>query len=59
MAKSTPDEIAQSEGHSTSQRKRKFIEQGCGWAKLLRCKRQVVVRGLKSVDQILVLTMAA
>ena len=54
-----PDEIAQSEGYALSQRKRKLIEQGFGWAKTVGGIRQVMVRGLKRVDQQFVLTMAA
>ena len=54
-----PDEIAQTEGYAISQRKRKLIEQGFGWAKTVGCMRQVMVRGLERVDQMFVLTMAA
>ena len=54
-----PDEIAQTEGYAISQRKRKLIEQGFGWAKTVGCTRQVMVRGLERVDQMFVLTMAA
>jgi len=54
-----PDEIAQTEGYAMSQRKRKLIEQGFGWAKTVGGIRQVMVRGLKRVDQMFVLTMAA
>ena len=54
-----PDEIAQTEGYATSQRKRKLIEQGFGWAKTVGSMRQVMVRGLQRVDQVFVLTMAA
>ena len=39
--------------------KRKLIEQGFGWAKTVGRMRQVMVRGLKRVDQIFVLSMAA
>jgi transposase len=53
-----PDEIATSEGYALSQRKRKLIEQGFGWAKLIGPIRQVMVRGIKKVDQLFVLTMA-
>jgi transposase len=53
-----PDEIAQSDGYALSQRKRKLIEQGFGWAKTVGNIRQVMVRGLKRVDQMFVLTMA-
>ena len=54
-----PDEIAQTEGYAISQRKRKLIEQGLGWAKTAGGIRLVIVRGLKRVDQLFVLTMAA
>lgn len=53
-----PDAIAQSEGYAVSQRKRKLIEQGFGWAKTVGSLRQVMVRGLERVDQMFVLTMA-
>ena len=53
------DEIAQSEGYAISQRKRKLIEQGFGWAKFVGPIRQVMVRGIQKVDQLFVLTMAA
>ena len=54
-----PDEIAQSPGYAISQTKRKLIEQGFGWAKLIGPIRQVMVRGLAKVDQMFVLTMTA
>jgi IS5 family transposase len=54
-----PEAIAQTEGYEISQRKRKLIEQGFGWAKTVGSIRQVMVRGLKRVDQMFVLTMAA
>lgn len=54
-----PDDIAQSAGYAQSQKKRKLIEQGFGWAKKIGGIRQVMVRGLKRVDQLFVLTMAA
>ena len=54
-----PDEIANTEGYSISQQKRKLIEQGFGWAKTIGNMRQVMVRGLQKVDQMFVLTMAA
>lgn len=53
-----PNAIAQSEGYALSQRKRKLIEQGFGWAKTVGGIRQVMVRGIKRVDQMFVLTMA-
>lgn len=54
-----PDAIAASECYALSQRKRKLIEQGFGWAKLVGSIRQVMVRGLAKVDQMFVLNMAA
>ena len=54
-----PDHIAAMDGYSISQQKRKLIEQGFGWAKFIGPIRQVMVRGLKKVDQLFVLTMAA
>jgi hypothetical protein len=46
-------------GYAVSQRKRKCIEQCFGWGKLIGPMRQVMVRGLDKVDQLLTLTMAA
>lgn len=46
-------------GYEISQRKRKRIEQCFGWGKLIGPMRQVMVRGLDKVDQLLTLTMAA
>lgn len=54
-----PDAIAASEGYAISVQKRKLIEQGFGWAKTVGPIRQVMVRGLKRVDQLFVLTMTA
>ena len=54
-----PDHIAATDGYVVSQQKRKLIEQGFGWAKFIGPIRQVMVRGLKKVDQLFVLTMAA
>ena len=54
-----PEEIATSAGYAISQNKRKLIEQGFGWAKTVGRMRQVMVRGLKRVDQMFVLTMTA
>ena len=54
-----PKDIATSEGYAISQQKRKLIEQEFGSAKFIGPIRQVMVRGLKKVDQIFVLTMAA
>ena len=53
------DEIARSEGYAISQRKRQLIEQGFGWGKFVGPIRQVLVRGIKKVDQLFVLTMTA
>ena len=53
-----PESIPQSAGYAVSQQKRKLIEQGFGWAKSIGGMRQVMVRGLKKVDQMFVLTMA-
>ncbi|SOZ71251.1 transposase (fragment) (plasmid) [Cupriavidus taiwanensis] len=41
------------------EQKRKLIEQGFGWVKTVGRMRHVMVRGLKKVDQIFVLSMAA
>jgi transposase len=54
-----PDCIAASAGYAISVQKRKLIEQGFGWGKTVGRIRQVMVRGLKKVDQIFVLTMTA
>jgi transposase len=54
-----PDEVAASKGYAISIQKRKLIEQGFGWAKTVGRIRQVMVRGLKRVGQVFVLTMAA
>ena len=54
-----PEAIAASPGYAQSQRKRKLIEQGFGWAKTVGGIRQVMVRGLKRVDHLFVLTMTA
>lgn len=54
-----PEAVAQTDGYAISQQKRKLIEQGFGWAKLIGPMRQVMVRGLAKVDQLFVLTMAA
>ena len=40
-------------GYAISQRKRKCIEQCFGWGKLIGPMRQVMVRGLDKVDQVL------
>lgn len=46
-------------GYGISQKKRKCIEQCFGWAKQIGPMRQVMVRGLRKVGQVLTLTMAA
>jgi transposase len=53
-----PDAVAESAAYAISQHKRKLIEQGFGWAKTIAGIRQVMVRGLKKVDQVFVLAMA-
>ena len=53
-----PDAVAGSVGYALSQQKRKLIEQGFGWAKSIGGMAQVMVRGLKKVEQMIVLTMA-
>ncbi len=54
-----PGAIAQTDSYAVSQKKRKLIEQGFGWAKTVGRIRQVMVRGLERVDQMFVPTMAA
>ena len=54
-----PDEIASTQGYSISMQKRKLIEQGFGWAKFIGPIRQVMVRGIKKVDQVFMMVMAA
>ena len=46
-------------GYGLSQRARRRIEQCFGWGKTIGALRQVMVRGLDKVDQLLTLTMAA
>ena len=58
-ASAVPDELAASEGFAISQQKRKRIEQGFGWGKFIGPIRQVMVRGIKKVDQIFMMAMAA
>ena len=58
-ASAVPDELATSEGYAVSQQKRKRIEQSFGWGKLIGPIRQVMVRGIKNVGQVFVMTMAA
>lgn len=54
-----PDAVAESEDYAISISKRKVIEQVFGWAKQIGHIRQVMLRGLKRVDQLFVLTMTA
>ena len=54
-----PEEIATSVGYAISQNRRKLIEQSFGWVKTVGRMRQVMVCGLKRVDQMFVMTMAA
>ena len=54
-----PDEIAATEGYAISMQKRKLIEQGFGWGKFIGPIRQVMVRGIKKVDQVFMMAMAA
>ncbi len=54
-----PDEVAARVGYAISQTKRKLIEQGFGWAKLIGTIGQVMVRGLEKVDQVFMLNMTA
>jgi transposase len=53
-----PDSVAATEGCAISQQKRKLIQQGFGWAKLIGPIRQVMVRGQDKDDHLFVLTMA-
>ena len=46
-------------GYEDSQRRSKRIEQCFGWGRLIGPIRQVMVKGLDKVDQLLTLTMAA
>jgi hypothetical protein len=54
-----PDAIVATLCYAISQQKRKRIEQGFGWAKTIGRVRQVMVRGIKRVEQVFVLTIAA
>ncbi len=58
-ASAVPDEIAASKGYAILQQKRKLIGQGFGWGKFIGPIRQVMVRGIKKVGQLFVMTMAA
>ena len=51
--------ITRHRGYALSQRRRKCSEQCFGWGKTIGPIRQVMVRGLAKVDQLLTLTMAA
>lgn len=55
----TRSEIARATGYGVSMQCRKRIEQGFGWAKTIGSTRQVMVRGLKKVDQLFAPNMAA
>lgn len=57
-ASAVPAEVASSAGYAISQRARKRIEQVFGWGKTVGRLRQVMVRGLAKVDQVVMLTMA-
>ncbi len=46
-------------GYIISMQKRKLIEQGFGWAKFIGPIRQVSVLGIKKVDQVFMMAMAA
>lgn len=54
-----PDAVAETEGYAISMSKRKVIEQCFGWGKVIGRIRQVMVRGLKRVDQAFLLNMVA
>ncbi|QEO97365.1 transposase [Xanthomonas oryzae pv. oryzicola] len=56
---SVPDEVAARVGYAIWQTKRKLIEQGVGWAKLIGTIGQVMVRGLEKVDQVFMVHMTA
>ena len=51
--------IAKSAGDAISQQKCKLIEQGLGCAKFIGPIRQVIVRGLKKLNQLFVVKMTA
>ena len=53
------DEERHSDGFRISQRKRKLVEKVFGWAKLDRALRQAKLRGLKRVDWMFRLVVAA
>ena len=53
------DAIAARVAYDISQQKRKLIEQGFGWAKVVGHMTQVMVRGLEKIDQMFVLTITA
>lgn len=54
-----PEQTAQSDDYRMSMQCRKRIEQGFGWGKSIGQVRQAMVRGLKKVEQMFVLNMAA
>ena len=45
--------------HHHTQNTAALIEQGFGWAKFIGPIRQVMVRGIKNVDQVFMMAMAA
>jgi hypothetical protein len=49
-----PDSMAHGAGYAISQQKRKLIEHGSGCVEMIGNVRQVMVRGLKKVDQLFV-----
>lgn len=53
-----PDKTARTDGYGVSMQCWKRIEQGPGWAKIIGQIRQVMVHGLKRVDEMFVLNMA-
>lgn len=54
-----PEAIAATEGYAVSQRFRKRIEEAFGWGKLIGPLGKAMVRGLKKVDWLFKMTMAA
>jgi hypothetical protein len=54
-----PEHIAASDGYAISWQRHELIEHGFGWGKFIGPIRQVMVRGLKMVDQLFVLAMTA
>lgn len=54
-----PEAIAATEGYAVSQRFRKRIEEAFGWGKFIGPLGKAMVRGLKKVDWLFKMTMAA